>query len=122
MNPNPFGWHVALIPTWGLDAGPRLAIYRHIRDDINGVVTGWTDNGDFIITEVTPGQLIDNNLPLLPRGVDQLIAEAVKPGPNTAELGRLEEALALERQRVDRVLGQFAVWSPPPIPTNIADR
>jgi hypothetical protein len=43
---------------------------------------------------------------LIPREAVEALAEQVKPGPSQGEVKRLEEALAVERTRVDRWIEQ----------------
>lgn len=50
---------------------------------------------------VTPAEPIELRFP---EGVLEAIAELVKPGPSQGEVRRLEEALAIERERVDKTL------------------
>lgn len=54
---------------------------------------------------------IDFELPHLPLEAIQAIAEAVKPGPTQETIDALREALAVERARVDRVIG-YAIEAP----------
>lgn len=49
---------------------------------------------------------------LVPKDVVLAIAEAIKPGPSQGEARRLEEALALERERHDRIVA--ALLAPKP--------
>jgi hypothetical protein len=54
---------------------------------------------------VAPGVRVPESAWLqYPQGVLAAIAEAVKPGPSQGEVKRLEEALAVERGRVDELL------------------
>jgi hypothetical protein len=62
--------------------------------------------------EYVPGVASDFRGLLVPRGVLDAVAEAVKPGPSPGEVARLEEALEVERARVDRLLEWLARTEP----------
>lgn len=75
------------------------------------VVVGFTESGDAILATSTE---TDPVMPLkirLPHGALRAIAEEVKPGPPSDAVGRLEEALKVERARVDQVLDRM--WRNP---------
>jgi ribosomal protein S16 len=55
---------------------------------------------------------------LIPREAVEALAEQVKPGPSQGEVKRLEEALTVERTRVDRWIEQGAVPSHRVAPTD----
>lgn len=81
-----------------------LIVFRAEGDDLVALA-GWTDTGTPVLTRwprhaVSP----DSTRLQLPVGVLEAIAEAIKPGPSQGELARLEEALTVERTRIDRVL------------------
>jgi hypothetical protein len=99
------GWEVRLIDDWQRD-GERLVVFRRLGEDRETLVRFSEESGYPILRrdpDATNGPDI-SELPLLPYGVAEAIAATVRPGPSEAEVGRLEDALAVERGRVDRVL------------------
>lgn len=61
--------------------------------------------GTAVTTEVDPLAAPEQPLELrFPEGVLEALAETVKPGPSLAEVRRIEESLAVERARVERLL------------------
>jgi hypothetical protein len=83
----------------------RVIIHRRIYDDV-AIVTGVDDNGVAVVTTFEPGIAPTTAGITLPEGAAQAIAEAVKPGPSTAELSVLREWLAAERDRTERIIDQ----------------
>lgn len=81
----------------------RVVLHRRLGDLVE-VVTGFDANGVPELTRYQPGVAPGDVGIRLPAGALRAIAEAVKPGPSTGELGVLREALELERERVDRAL------------------
>lgn len=95
--------HVAwdLVPT--MDAR-RVLVYRPLAADRVEVVTGFEADGRPVTEQLDPAVVHDFRGLLLPAEAIQALAEAVKPGPSQGEVARLEEALAVERRRVDDTL------------------
>ena len=87
--------------------GDEVVIARR-NGDTYDVLSGFTGAGDAIFATVQQGERPPYRL-RLPRGVVQAIAEHVKPGPASGELARLEDALKVERDRVNNVLDRM--WS-----------
>ena len=69
------------------------------------MVTGITENGQVVVTSHPRDEYATDTFALrLPTGLIVAIGEAIKPGPGSDEVKRLEEALAVERKRVDSIL------------------
>lgn len=100
------GWLVQVNPYPDF-FGDEVVIGRRAGDGWE-VLSGFTDDGDAIFSRHTEGDRTSFRL-RLPRGVVQAIAEHVKPGPASSELARLEDALKVERDRVNDVLNRM--WS-----------
>lgn len=79
----------------------RVHIYRR-RGERTEVITGFTE-GRAVVESFDPANTGPAGL-LLPVDALEAIAELLKPGPSQGETRRLEEALAVERRRVDDVL------------------
>jgi hypothetical protein len=104
------GWLVA-IETDHLRRFDILVMARRRGDDLD-VITGLGHPGDGSpeITTVSAMMASTNEQRwVFPRGVLQAIAEHLKPGPGSDEVKRLEEALAVERARVDRCLNAATI-------------
>lgn len=82
--------------------GARLFLLRSTPDGVE-VVTGFDEQGLPVITTVPEGTVIDFPGFALDRGARESLAAQLRPGPSEAEMKRLEEALAVERVRVDRL-------------------
>ena len=86
--------------------GQRVVFYRRLGDDIE-VVIGATETGDVVLQRFGQHEAVpvptDIGL-IFPLGAVEALAEAVKPGPSSAELKVLNDALDLERNRVDNML------------------
>lgn len=97
-----FGWkaHVEYDPMSDTD---RVVLYRRMGDGTQ-VVTGFDREGRPEATTFAPGTATSDVGLRLPAGALTAIAEAVKPGPATAELGVLREWLDAERSRTDRLI------------------
>jgi hypothetical protein len=93
-------WKAHIERDWA-GMGDRLILHRRVGDRFE-VVTEIAEGGHAVITEVTPNERVEGIR--LPEGVIDAIAEALHPGPSSSELRVLNEALNLERDRVDRVL------------------
>ena len=99
---NTHGWKADVLPDWTTASHDRLFLYRDRGAKIEMVTT---IHDQTIIKLFDHGEHTgDFNGLHLPTGAAMAIAEALKPGPSTGELKRLEEALELERRRVDRML------------------
>lgn len=92
-------FRVHLIDDWTVD-GTKLALIRFYGRERSAILTA---DGTWHMYD-HDGTSPDVELPVFPRGALEAIAEAVKPGPAKAELARLEDALRVERERVDRTL------------------
>lgn len=84
------------------------AAFVHIfrRDPAGGSeqIVGFDEQGWRVTENVGHGMIPRFPGFLFPREALESLAEQVKPGPSKAELARLEEALAVERVRIDRTL------------------
>ena len=68
-------------------------------------VTGIGEGGQVEVTSTPRDMVAESTFALrLPTGLIYAIGEAIKPGPGSDEVKRLEEALAIERKRVDLIL------------------
>lgn len=70
-------------------------------------LAGWDENGYPVLETVQewdPANVVARSPILIPRDMVLAMAEAVKPGPAHGEVKRLEEALAVERARVERTI------------------
>lgn len=105
MSDPTFGWsaRVQRSEAWLSD---DVVLWRQHADSRSEVITGFTADGDPILTVIEQGVRYGNVL-RLPMGAAFAIAEALKPGPATGELARITDALSIERARVDRVLDRF---------------
>lgn len=105
-SPNPGGWSAHLIEELPMDQH-RVILCRRVSDLEVEVITDATEQANGRVhrarVPVETDGLAARGL-WLPTGALEAIAEAIKPGPATGELRRLEEALELERGRVDSVL------------------
>lgn len=85
--------------------GDHLYLWRPAGIGRNEMVTGFSPEGYAILTVIEDDVATS---PLhLPSGTLAAIAEAVKPGPSSGEIARIEEALRVERARVDQVLDRM---------------
>jgi hypothetical protein len=84
----------------------RVVLYRRLGDDGAEQIVGFdADRFGAPILERTPaGTSARSHGLLVPVEALQALAAAVTPGPAEREMARLEDALAVERARVDRVL------------------
>ena len=85
----------------------RVILHRRI-GDTREIIKGFDHNGWAIVEAQSITDAVSEDEPLgfvVPTDALEAIAEAIKPGPSRAEMKRLEEALAVERARVDGVLG-----------------
>lgn len=81
-----------------------VVIRRRISDTEAEAITGFDDRGHPIVTRYEIMTTYPEPLLKLPYGAIEALGEAIRPGPANRELARLEEAWAIERARVDRVL------------------
>lgn len=100
---NPLGYQARVVEEF-FTGGHRLHIWRRRPD---GQVDTLREDGTW--TTVDPSIVVPDTAGLrLPAGAWQAICEhATPPGPSAGEVARLEEALAVERSRVDRTLAAF---------------
>lgn len=101
------GWqaHILDTPDGFMHDTRTIALFRRLPDGDTEVIIGITETGSAIVKRFAPAVVWEDPLPQLPAGALAALAEAVKPGPSLAELARLEDALTVERGRVDLVLG-----------------
>jgi hypothetical protein len=84
-------------------ASVRVFLHRRLGDAIE-VVTGFDEAGRPVVERHEVDVAPDFRGLLIPAEAVAALAEVVKPGPGEAEVARLEEALAVERGRVDAML------------------
>ena len=103
-------WKAHTAEDWTV-GGTRLVLFRRVGDDTE-VIVGFDEFGRAIVERTAAGHTSTGEFYglLLPRDAVEAIATRVNPGPSKAEVTRLEEALAIERKRVDDVL-LAAMWS-----------
>ena len=102
--PDPYGWRAHVQDEWatGLDLA-RVILYRIVGDQREVIRPGTTGTIEAHRSDL--GTVMAESAGfLLPRGAIQALVDEVKPGPAHCEVARLEEALAVERGRVDRLL------------------
>lgn len=108
---DPYGWRVRIVDEFGHVDLQRVIIYRHVGDQ-NEVIRP-TPTGAIEAKRYDPAVVADEPMGfLLPRGALDAIAEAIKPGPSQGEVARLEEALTVERARVDALLTRAGIPAP----------
>lgn len=95
-------WQVHVVYHWETDMD-RVVIFRRVGDGRVEVLKELRSDG-LTIVETIDGAIVGPVGFSLPLGVLQAIAEKVKPGPSSDAIGVLNEALAVERNRIDRVL------------------
>lgn len=102
------GWQAHTIDDWET-GGTRLILFRRVGDETE-VIVGFDEHGMATVERTVNGATSCRDFQgfLLPRDAVEAIAARVNPGPSKAEVTRLEEALAIERKRVDDVL--LAMW------------
>ena len=98
-----YGWKAHIEHDWVTQCD-RVTIYRRNGDGTIEVMSGWDDRGLPMFNTLRPEEASDSKGFVLPAGATEAIAELVKPGPSTAELAVLREALEVERKRVDWAL------------------
>ena len=98
------GWQAQVVAQFAFDE-ITVAVWRRL-GDCDELITRLAGGESATITQVEPENADETVLLRFPRGVLEAIAEMVKPGPGSAELAVLREALDIERRRVDGVLGQ----------------
>jgi len=101
------GWRVHLVDDF-MSHTTMLVVHRPTANG-SEVLTGFTEDGHPIFEHVPPGVVSPNNLPHLPIGALSALREAIQPGPSKQEMARLEDALTVERQRVDKILDKWFV-------------
>jgi hypothetical protein len=86
----------------------RVVLYRRLGEGRCEQIIGFDDHGRRRVT--TFDAMVDGPLRglLIPIEALEALAEALKPGPSAGETKRLEEALEVERRRVDDVLSTLA--------------
>lgn len=108
-----YGWQVAIrddMLALATDSR-RVHIFRRAGDRVE-VITEFDSDGAAVIQSFDAAT-VDPTGFLIPIDALEAIAELLKPGPSQGETRRLEEALAVERRRVDDVL---AATRPPATP------
>lgn len=111
-----WGWQAHISDDFDAVArdGRRVYLHRRLGDTVE-VITGFTKAGDPHIDrsrERDPAVTMFRGL-LIPGDALVALAETVQPGPGAREVGRLEEALTVERMRNDRVVEQLLDYAAP---------
>lgn len=87
----------------------RVILWQPISDHEVSLITSATDHVDQFgptLQRVEVHKSLAGRGLVLPTPAIHALAELLRPGPASAEVARLEEALAIERRRVDDVLGR----------------
>lgn len=79
----------------------RLYLWRDLGSEVEVV------SAELVGTRTDPALVSQPGGLLLPRGAYEAIVAAIDPPAHQAEVRRLEEALTLERARVDRALAHL---------------
>lgn len=109
MTGSRWGWRAEIVQEPMRDAN-RLFIFRYVGGSLCEALIGSDVTfQQFDQLQATP----DGAGILLPQDSWRAITEIVDPAPNGAEVRRLEEALATERQRVDAFLGRAEIHRTP---------
>lgn len=97
-------WQIHVSEDFMLGAD-MVIVYAKLPDGSVDFLQSCDIDGQTVMFHVNEGAL-DRQLKglALPKGVLEAIAEHVKPGPSQGEIKRLEEALTIERARVDDLL------------------
>lgn len=101
------GWnaHVHESPSdWAGDT-KRVVFFERYPSGGGRQLVGWDGLGQPIIEELEQGAMLRDGFPV-PADALRALGEVLKPGPSQGEVRRLEEALAVERTRVDRWIEQ----------------
>lgn len=85
----------------------RLVLCRRLPNGAGEQIVGWTEGGLPLTEAVLPGAVLRPGF-RVPREALASLRDAIDPGPSAAEVRRLEEALAVERARVDALTGVAA--------------
>jgi len=112
MTADPYAWRARVLDE-GYDFARdqrRLVIWRN-QGETTHVVTGFDEQGLPVITERPFGTASDFRGFAIPDEAIEALAEWLRPGPSTSELGRMDEALAVERKRVDDLLARAEIAS-----------
>jgi tRNA(Ile2) C34 agmatinyltransferase TiaS len=91
-------WQVHITDDWRHVDTSLVVIYRTVRDGVEVMRTP----GE--VVELDAGTSMVGEGMLLPTSALKAIAERLKPGASAGEVKRLEDALEVERRRVDDVL------------------
>lgn len=107
-------WKATVVSDW-LAQGHRLFMHRAgAEPGTREVITGFTSRG-LPTTEVqAPNHVAGFPGFLLPDDLTDAVRDAIEPGPSVAETRRLEEALTIERGRVNEALS--LLWRVAPSP------
>lgn len=95
------GWEVRVRNDFST-LNDELIIYRRLSETSVEVIAGYDDQGRWVTTTYNINEQVKGLT--LPAGTAEAVAEQVKPGPSSGELGVLQYALDLERNRVDNAL------------------
>jgi hypothetical protein len=100
---NAYGWEAHIRSDWPA-GGDRLLLRRPSGDRSQFLVEVGTDGGGAVLQDHDPATVLAFEGLWFPEGALDAVAEVLRPGPSPAEVAVLREALAVERERVDRVL------------------
>jgi hypothetical protein len=102
----PYDWDCHIDTDW--QTNQAVVIFHRHRGESMEVITGLDSNGRAIVTRYPAETVTPDPTGLrLPMEAIQALAERVKPGPSQGEIKRLEDALAVERGRVDALLARL---------------
>jgi hypothetical protein len=104
---NPVGWNAHVyesVHDWAGDM-KRVVFFERHPDGAGRQLVGWDGHNQAIYEDVIPHAQLRDGFPV-PTEALRSLGELLQPGPSAGEVKRLEEALAIERARVDRWIGQ----------------
>lgn len=110
---DPYAWRAFIVdePFAMMTDARRVHFGRRGIEDTDWIV-GFGDRGDQVIERTPAGTMVEHRGFLIPASALESIAEQIHPVARGPEVARLEEALAVERARVDALLARAGV--PPP--------
>lgn len=105
------GWQAHISDDFVHDA-KRVLFHRAAGDDVE-VIVGFEASGHAIVHRYEFAASPEFRGLVIPEDALAALVAAVKPGPSSDMLGVLQQALDVERQRVDRVIGSACSPSRP---------
>jgi hypothetical protein len=110
MNPDDYdGWRVRVYdePDGWFSDRRRLLMGRVIGDDKTSTIIGFGEEGEPLAHVHDTTATTEFRGFWLPAGLVAARGAAINPGPRRGELARVLDSIAIERGRVDRILGSL---------------